>query len=654
MLSESRELYQSAHDQRGVANCDLDLSELYLRVNLFHEAAAVAQKARAVFASLHLRYEEAKASAHLAAALHQSGEPSKALELFKHAESLFRAEGNAIQVGSVAMCRADLLLERGDTFGACRLIKHSIAVFEGHGATDRLCDAQLRLATALRRQSNSDRAWELAYEACQLIADADRPWLAYRAQHLLAQMLWERGEIDAAEQHIDRALDEIELLWADLKIDEFRVPFLRDKEQVFVDAVRLRLAANRERAQALALRDVERCKSRTIVDMLTRRDAPRPRLREGVDPVLYERYRRLREELDWFLNRVGRRDPHQRPASRLEIEQIAPEVRRRERELAELRTLLKARGPEFSDVHGFATLDPSALQLELKSNEAIVEYFFAGEELLVFVITQRDIRLERASATRTQIEQHLDGMRFQLNKFLYDGDYVSRHQVELRAHASRHLAALFDDLVAPVSRWLGERDLIIVPHGILHYVPFHALVHDGQYLLQRHAISYAPSAHVWMMSEQREPGGGQGVALFGAPDAAAPFIDQELDDVRRLFAAAQVVQGGEATRAALAQLGSSHRILHIAAHAHYRIDSPMFSSIALADGPLTVYDIYNLTLGAELVTLSGCETGVNQVGNGDELLGLMRRLPGYTGTQSLEPAWLGARSLHRPVDAPVL
>ncbi len=60
----------------------------------------------------------------------------------------------------------------------------------------------------------------------------------------------------------------------------------------------------------------------------------------------------------------------------------------------------------------------------------------------------------------------------------------------------------------------------------------------------------------------------------------------------------------------------------------------MFSGIRLGDGYVSLYDLYQLKLSAQLVTLSGCATGLNVVSAGDELLGLIRGLL-YAGAQSL-------------------
>jgi len=74
--------------------------------------------------------------------------------------------------------------------------------------------------------------------------------------------------------------------------------------------------------------------------------------------------------------------------------------------------------------------------------------------------------------------------------------------------------------------------------------------------------------------------------------------------------------------------------VHIATHGHFRSDNPMLSSIQLGSGPFSVFDLYQLRLSAELVTLSGCSTGLNAVVSGDELRGLVRGLL-YAGASSV-------------------
>src|SRR6266704_2124442 len=81
----------------------------------------------------------------------------------------------------------------------------------------------------------------------------------------------------------------------------------------------------------------------------------------------------------------------------------------------------------------------------------------------------------------------------------------------------------------------------------------------------------------------------------------------------------------EATIARLIEQASGSPIIHLATHGHSRLDAPNFSSILLADGWFNAIDAFSLNLkGCELVTLSGCETGLALSGGGDEQLGLGR------------------------------
>jgi CHAT domain-containing protein len=121
---------------------------------------------------------------------------------------------------------------------------------------------------------------------------------------------------------------------------------------------------------------------------------------------------------------------------------------------------------------------------------------------------------------------------------------------------------------------------------------------------------------------------------MGLPDALAPCIADEVGAVAGMLPNPRVFLGKEATADELRAHGPSSQFIHIATHGLFRRDNPMFSSIRLGSGPLSVYDLYELRLSADLVTLSGCSTGLNAVVGGDELLGLVRGLL-YAGARAV-------------------
>jgi CHAT domain-containing protein len=93
-----------------------------------------------------------------------------------------------------------------------------------------------------------------------------------------------------------------------------------------------------------------------------------------------------------------------------------------------------------------------------------------------------------------------------------------------------------------------------------------------------------------------------------------------------LYPDATLLHGETATvDAALAALDGA-RLAHVACHGRFRSDSPLFSALELADGPLTVLDVQGLRRAPEILVLSACDLGRSNRHPGDELLGLSAAL----------------------------
>jgi len=199
-----------------------------------------------------------------------------------------------------------------------------------------------------------------------------------------------------------------------------------------------------------------------------------------------------------------------------------------------------------------------------------------------------------------------------------------------------HLAEFYRALIEPVAGELARAShLIVAPHDFLHYLPFHALPDStGLALGDRFTVSYTPSASVYALCAAKTAPISGGTLVLGIPDPAAPQISSEVQAVSGVLPGSRVYMGREATAQVLREEGQKSRFVHIATHGWFRQDNPMFSSISLGDGPLNLFDLYQLELPCELVTLSGCGTGLNAVVGGDELMGLVRGLL-YAGSQSV-------------------
>jgi len=226
------------------------------------------------------------------------------------------------------------------------------------------------------------------------------------------------------------------------------------------------------------------------------------------------------------------------------------------------------------------------------------------------------------------------------------------------------LIQLYELIFARLEPFVESDRLIVMPHGALHYVPFHALLDRRGYLIDRFEISYAPSTAVLKLCRQRgaqmrkdhhangrlthaKNGASQlrlidkssrydygKMVALGVADGDTPSINVEVDALRGIFSDAVTLTGNEATRSNLMKFAPGARFLHLASHGYFRRDNPMFSFLKLADSSLNFYNLLDLKLNAEMVTLSACHTGVNMVFPGDELHGLMRGFL-YAGAPSV-------------------
>ena len=200
----------------------------------------------------------------------------------------------------------------------------------------------------------------------------------------------------------------------------------------------------------------------------------------------------------------------------------------------------------------------------------------------------------------------------------------------------------YDYLIEPIAHWAAPEDIVyLVPHGLLHYLPFHALSIGDQYFIERNPVVYSPSASVLKYCKEKrknKPDGTparQTAAIFGDSREDLPHARTEAENLAELFSVTPLL-GGAVTRDAFRQTIADMDIIHFAGHGYFHPSQALESGLRLADNEvLTAREVFSLEgLRAHLVTLSGCETGVNENRPGDELIGLTRAFL-YTGSPSL-------------------
>src|SRR5580704_698909 len=625
MLFATRRACELSGDAYHFALCHLDLSEIYLELNLSEEAREIAHEGFLRFEKLGMGYEAAKTLANGAIAYGQQGKTVHALELFTKARAMFANEKNLVWPWLLDLYQGLLLFHEGRYFEARRLCAGAAKFFDQSPLPGKSALAHLLLARIALQVGELPAAQSETDAAIAKISGLQAPVLAYQTHFLRGQLAQTRGDRPAAYAAYQEARKSLEALRSRLHAEELKISFVKNRLQVYEALVDLYLSGDGGTSSAAeAFSCIEAAKSRSMTEMIFQGGQSLP-LGDAGQSELVRRIRDLREELNWYYHRIELEQLRPEETSTKRLQQLQEKALSHENEL--LRTLreLPAHERENATLEGPADFSLEKLQAALPADTTLIEYYATGDRLIAVVVTRNSIEITPITVF-SRVLHFLHLLRFQLSKFRMGATYTQRFQQPLLQATQSHLEALYAELVAPLRSHLQAKHLIFVPHGPLHFLPFHALKNGDTYLCDTHTISYAPSATVFALCQEKAPSNMSASLVMGIPDERAPQILAEVQSVAAILPNAELLLGRQATADNLRKKGSQSALLHIATHGTYRQDNPMFSGIRLGDGYLNLYDLYQMRLSARHVTLSGCATGMNFVAAGDELLGLERGL----------------------------
>ncbi len=633
MLRTTRQNSQQIKDAYHEALCNLDLAELYLDLNLGSEAAELAQQGFEGFQKLGMGYESAKCLAFSAIAASQQGHAFEGLELFARAREMFVREKNQAWPSLIDLYRALIFFQEGRLFEARRLATEAHSSLSTLHIYGKAITAELVLARIALQNGDIDEALQHANHAVSSLAQMESPPLSYQAHLLLGNIHRARKDPASAYAAYQVARDALEGLRSGIRGEELKIAFLKNRLEIYENLAELCL--NRGTGVAdleEAFTYMEQAKSRTLMDLFIR-PAPAPAENEAAVSELVRSIRDLREELNYYYSLIEREQLQPEVQTPDRIAALHKQAQHREKEL--LRMLRDASETEAAQagLHAPTSVALPAIREAIPTDTLLVEFFQIRDRVLVCLLGPQRLQI-LAVTLEARVLGILRLLQFQLAKFHLHPEYLETFQESLVAATQAHLRELYEELIAPITPNLQSQHLIFVPHGALHYVPFHALFDGREYLADRHTISYAPSASVFTLSRQRSVNPSGASLIFGVPDSQAPAIADEVKALAGILPDAELFLGPQANEDALRRKGPHSRLIHIATHGHFRQDNPMFSAIRLGDSFLSLYDLYNLQLPVDLITLSGCSTGLNVVSAGDELIGLARGLL-HAGAKSL-------------------
>jgi len=664
----ARRAFDEVGQSLNAAIAEGNLADLAYREGRLHMALDYFERARRRFDDESLAVHRARLLAEQADAKSVLGMSAEALHDYTTALNDLQKFGLALEAARARTGIGLIHLRFGRTAEAETALAAAATAFEELGHDTFKAKVDLARAEIALRHNQPRPARELAGRALAVLQD--RPADAATARHLLARIALAMNEYHLAEaelqagiatarqldlaplladllhlrgqmhqrlgRHRDAVLDleyavkQIERLRGMLQADRFRAAYLGERAGVYEDLTAALLADDNDNGRiGEAFKTAERAKSRSLLEQASQvvdLEVSEPRETADSDEIeLQQQLQRAQSELSALYSRLD--ELHTGQTHGFSMNEWRRAVQQREHALQSLETRLSA-------TRGASNLyaQPVALnevQRHLTAGQIVLEYFACGDELILFALTSETARVVRGLVSLSHLREAVRRVQFQIDRAHRLHDQAGARSERLLQAAQRELRELYDVLIAPIGTLINHADRVtIVPHDALHLVPFHALFDGCAYLIERCEINYAPSSSLLCQLLERSDSTLQERLVVSVADERAPLIENEAHQVAGVLGSgdASTLIGPSATTQRVSLQARNASIIHLACHGRFASENPMYSGLRLADGWLTVRDMYKLRLDADLVTLSACETALSEVSRGDELIGPVRAL----------------------------
>lgn len=603
-----------------------------------------------------------------------------ALDYYTRSLEIRRALGQPIELAIMLDNIGHLYKTSGDPRKALEYHRQALKIRQNSG--DRLGEAASlnNMGAAHYSLGELSTAFDYLNQALKLYRLLGHRSREAIALYGLAMIERDRDNLDESRVCMEASLKIVESLRSGLASQELRASFLAQRQDYYEFHIDLLMRLHqREPAKAhnlAAFQASERAHARSLLELLAE---ARVDVEQGISPELKQRERaahlRIARTQAQLIEAYSQAQPDRSKTAVLE-----EELKQADDEREQLRAEIRQRHPPYAQLQYPEAPELKDVQSLLDNRSVLLEYALGQKTSFLFAVTREDflvVRLPPASALGADVE----ALRALITSRPQRSDFEKQ---------IKHSRKIFQDLLEPASKLLaGKQRLIIVPSGILHYLPFEVLLTKGEekalatmtparlpYLLRDYAISYVPSAAVLTSLRNRPAKSAAGKSFIAfadpvyadvtqsplvltQPNLSNAFGDErpwrlgrlletrrEVEQISALFPKDQVSlllrEEASEENAKTAGRFNQFRFVHFATHGLLNEEKPSHSGLVLnldsaqksEDGLLQAYEIFNLKLNADLVVLSGCETGLGKDVKGEGLVGLSHAFF-YAGTPSL-------------------
>jgi CHAT domain-containing protein len=534
------------------------------------------------------------------------------------ANKFFATEGSVSGEGISSLRYAELLIQIGKSDSALIFLDRSGRMFSRAGNKQGLSNVKLLKGSIMVDMGNNNIARQLLDSAAMTPEFPETVWQSW---YHLGRMYENLNQDDKAIESYRNSISVIEKIRGNLTIDEFKSVYFNTKRQVYDRLINVLLKNNKF---IDAFQYSENARARAFYDILVNR---RINFRGSVpgDLISMEQEKRIEIQKLFKLLQKGNAGSSDTEKSRsADVTQIRSTLTRAQEEYDEIIQKIKLSNKEYAEMVTAQPVSLSELQTRIEPKTAALAYWISDRDLIIWFITHSEI------ISKT-VRINSDALTFQVEK-------ARRSIQSLSTEDTRtDMSALYRLLIAPFESNIASfSNLIIIPNGALHFLPFQALMNKkGEYLVQNFNLVYSPSASVFNLCNDKLIKSGSkfmGVALSDISvdnNVGLPGTEDELKKILPLFPDNISAFGRQSTETFVKSNAGNYNFMHFATHGSYNYRQPLYSYLLFPpsendDGKLYVYEVFELTLNAKLVALSACETGLGNISLGDELTGLSR------------------------------
>jgi CHAT domain-containing protein len=542
------------------------------------------------------------------------------------ARDYFTSQQSRLASGLTFLRIGEIYMKQNLADSALQNLNQAVRYFKAAGSTEGISRTGLYMARTYLDAGDVQKAKIKIDEVSSMNKNPDLNWQIYFLQGFYFELTDEK--VKAVDAYI-KSINEIESFRTRFSTDELKSSYMGNKMEVYDRLIRLLM---NQGFPEEALQFAERGKARAFLDLIGTRKVGD---KHNEYSPLVEKEHALSAQILLLKKQYnqGLFEDINVEEKRTTIQEVSEELARIQQQYAELLIEIKLNNPDYNSLISVQPAEMSSVQERLGSSEVLLEYWTGNSNSIIWVIRKSKINAIILPQGANEIDKYVENFR---------------NAIESLSPETKQLARQgYDWLWLPISSLIKEGELVgIIPHGVLHLLPFQALMDArGRYLVENNPIFYTPSATIYYQNTQKPTVGGDKLLAMALGEmnigmfSALPGTQKEVEGIKKIWPDIKTATEAQSTEGLVKSNSSGYQYIHLATHGVFNEDQPVYSFLLFApsdqdDGQLTVNEVFSLSLNAKVVVLSACQTGLGKVNAGDEMVGLSRAFI-YAGSRSV-------------------